>query len=112
MGNPVWGDHAGTNLASFIRREYGSRAYSLGFSALTGSFRQGKGNFPVIPAAPAASVKAQAFQDTSASAVYVDPTALAAMGTRPGAFSFTPTGPSTGHIFLTGLWCPSGTSTG
>lgn len=51
-GDPTWGDRAGTNLGSFIHRDYGAHAYSLGFSALAGSFRMGKANFPVVPSPP------------------------------------------------------------
>ena len=85
-GNPIWGDREGTNLGSFIHRKYGSHARSLGFSAVAGSFRQGKGNFPKLPVAPADSVEAQALQGTGASAVYVGSKQLAAMGAHPGAF--------------------------
>ena len=86
QGNPMWGDRTGTNFGSFIHRRYGNHARSLGFSAVAGSFRQGKGKFPTLPVAPADSVEAQALQGTAASAVYVDPKQLAALGARPGAF--------------------------
>ena len=85
-GNPIWGDRTGTNLGSFIHCRYGNRARSLGFSAVAGSFRQGRGKFPALPVAPPDSVEAQALQATSASAVYVGAKQLMAMGTRPGAF--------------------------
>jgi len=49
QGNPAWGDRTGTNLGSFVHRKYGDHAYSLGFSALTGSYRQGKEKFPLLP---------------------------------------------------------------
>ena len=86
QGNPIWGDHTGTNFGSFIHREYGNNARSLGFSAVTGSFRQGRGKFTAIPVAPAGSVEVQALQGTTASAVYVGTKQLAAIGARPGAF--------------------------
>ncbi len=85
-GPPTWGDRTGTNLGSFIHQKYGNHARSLGFSAVAGSFRQGKGKFPALPFAPADSVEAQAMQGTAASAVYVNTKQLAAMGARPGAF--------------------------
>ncbi len=88
QADPVWGDRAGTNLGSFISREYGNRASSLGFSALDGSFRQGKGKFPAIPVSPADSVEVKALRGTTASAVYVGSKQLAVMGTRPGAFFY------------------------
>lgn len=37
QGDPTWADHTGTNFGSFVHQEYGERAFSLGFSALTGS---------------------------------------------------------------------------
>ncbi len=85
-GSPVWGDRAGTNLGSFIHHRYGSHAQSLGFSAVAGSFRRGRGNFPTLPIAPSDSVEGLALQGTAASAVYVGSKQLAAMGERPGAF--------------------------
>lgn len=84
QGDPTWGDRAGTNLGSFVHREYGEHARSIGFSALAGSFRQGKGSFPIIPTAPADSVEVQALQGTRTS--YVNAPQLAALGKRPGAF--------------------------
>ncbi len=86
QGNPAWGDRTGTNFGSFVHRKYGDHAYSLGFSALTGSYRQGKGKFPLLPPAPPDSVEFRALRDKSASASYVGPSQLAAMGTSPGAF--------------------------
>lgn len=88
QGNPTWGDHAGTNLGSLIHRKYGNRARSLGFSALGGSFRQGKGKFQAMPVAPTDSVEAQALAGITADAIYVGSKQLAAMGKRPGAFFY------------------------
>ena len=96
QGDPTWGDRVGTNFGSFIHREYGNRARSLGFAALAGSFRQGKGRFPSIPVAPADSIEVQTLSRTSASAVYVGSKQLAAMGTRPGAFFY--------HSYQTLAW--------
>ena len=86
QGNPTWGDRAGTNLGWFLHGEYGNRAVSVGFSALAGLFRQGRGTFPAMPVAPADSVEARALQGSDASVVYVDRKRLATMGVRPGAF--------------------------
>jgi erythromycin esterase-like protein len=88
QGSPNWGDEAGTNFGSFIHRKYGSHALALGFSALEGSFRQGKGKFLALPIAPADSVEAQTLEGTTDSAVYVSLKKLAAMKTRPGAFFY------------------------
>ena len=86
QGDPIWGDRSGTNLGSLIHRKYGKRARSIGFSALAGSFRQGKGEYPAIPSAPSDSVEVQTLRGTTAGAVYVGSKQLAAMGTCPGAF--------------------------
>jgi erythromycin esterase-like protein len=86
QGDPTWGDRVGTNFGSFVHRKYGNHAYSLGFSALTGSYRQGKGNFSVMPSAPLDSVEVHALQDGRASASYVGPSQLAAAGAISGAF--------------------------
>lgn len=87
QGDPTWGDRSGTNLGSFIHREYGRNAYSIGFSAVSGSYRRGKGNFTMMPTAPLNSVEARTLQqDGSASASYVGQPRLAARGTVPGAF--------------------------
>ena len=45
-GDPTWGDHTGTNFGSLIHRVYRNHACSLGFGALSGSYRQGKGELP------------------------------------------------------------------
>jgi erythromycin esterase-like protein len=34
QGDPTWGDRTGTNFGSLVHREYGAKAFSLGFSAL------------------------------------------------------------------------------
>lgn len=84
QGDPTWGDRAGTNLGFLIKRRYGNRAYSLGFSAVSGSYRQGKGKFQAMPSAPPNSVEIQALQG-GASDKFVALSQLASMGTIPGA---------------------------
>jgi Erythromycin esterase homolog len=86
QGDPTWGDRAGTNFGSFVHRKYGAHAYSLGFSALTGSYRQGRQDIREMPSVPSDSVEARALHDDRASASYVGPAQLSAMGTLPGAF--------------------------
>ena len=88
QGSPPWGNRAGTNLGSLIHRKYGKHAVSVGFSALGGSFRQGKGKFAAIPMAPADSVEAEALEGSAESAVYVNSKRLAALTVRPGAFFY------------------------
>ena len=94
QGDPVWGDRVGTNFGSFIHQEYGNYASSLGFSAVSGSFRQGKGKFPPIPIAPDNSVEAAALRGTRTG--YLNARQLAALGTLPGAFFY--------HSYQTLAW--------
>jgi erythromycin esterase-like protein len=85
QADPTWGDHTGTNFGSFVHRKYGARAFSLGFSALTGSYRQGRRDFHELPAAPSDSMEAQALRGSGLDAVYVGSAQLASMGVVPGA---------------------------
>lgn len=101
QGNPTWGDRAGTNLGSLIHRKYGNHSLSLGFSAVAGSFRQGKGKFPTLPIAPTDSVEVRALQGTAASAVYVGSKQLAATGT-PSRSVFLPLVPNARMVSLLG----------
>jgi erythromycin esterase-like protein len=80
------------SVVSFIA--YGEHARSIGFSALSGSFRQGKGKFATMPTPPADSVEERALQDSNAS--YVDKLQLAAFGSSPGAFFY--------HSYQTLAW--------
>jgi erythromycin esterase-like protein len=85
QGDPAWADHTGKNFGSYVHQEYGTRAFSLGFSALTGSYRQGRRDVHPMPAAPPDSLEAQALRGSGLNAVYVGSAHLAAMGTLPGA---------------------------
>ena len=82
----TWGDHTGTNFGSFIHRKYGGNAFSLGFSAITGSYRQGGRQIREMPAAPTDSVEVRALRGTDSTASFVRSAQLAAMGAIPGAF--------------------------
>jgi erythromycin esterase-like protein len=96
QGDPTWADHTGTNFGSLIHQQYGARAFSLGFSALTGSYRQSRRNIHEIPTGPADSLEGQALQGSALEAAYVGAAQLAAMGTVPGAIF--------GHSYQTLLW--------
>lgn len=85
QADPTWGDHTGTNFGSFVHQKYGARAFSLGFSALSGSFRKGRRDIQQIPAAPPDSLEAQTLHGTSADAVFVPSSQLETMATLPGA---------------------------
>jgi erythromycin esterase-like protein len=85
QGDPTWGDRTGTNFGSLVHQRYGSHAFSLGFSSLTGFYRQGRRGIKQIPPAPPNSVEAQACCGKN-DAVYVGAARLDSMGTVPGAF--------------------------
>jgi erythromycin esterase-like protein len=87
QGDPAWGDRAGTNFGSFVHQEYGDRAFSLGFSALTGSYKEvGRHGIQEMPVAPPDSIEVQEIGGNRADAIYVGPAQLARIGTSPGAF--------------------------
>jgi erythromycin esterase-like protein len=87
QGGPTWGDRTGTNFGSFVHQKYGDRAFSLGFSALTGSYKEvGRREVQEMPAAPPDSVEVQAMRGNHSDAIYVGPAQLAEMATAPGAF--------------------------
>jgi erythromycin esterase-like protein len=78
----------GENLGAYIHAAYGSRAFALGFSAASGTFRWSRGEFrPIVPAAPGsleASVDAGAGE-----AGYAGPARLQSLGQRASVlFSF------------------------
>jgi erythromycin esterase-like protein len=83
-GDPTWGDRTGMNFGSLVQAKYGERAFSVGFAALGGSYRQGR-EVKEQPVAPLDSVEARALGESGAEAVFVGPAELLAMGTRPGA---------------------------
>ncbi len=104
QAGPTWGDHTGTNFGSFVHQKYGKRAFSLGFSSLTGSYKAvGRRAVQGIPAAPPDSVEAQGFRGKTSDAIYVGPAQLAAMGTVPGAFFVHSYQALSWSIFLDGV---------
>jgi erythromycin esterase-like protein len=86
QADPSWGDRTGTNLGSFVHREYGTRAYSLGFAALAGSYRQGR-EVRLIPVPPPDSLEARV-----------------AHGSGPEPSSSTPTRRCRGRASWMGSW--------
>jgi len=79
---------AGENLGAYIHAAYGPRAFALGFSAASGTFRWSRGEFrPIVPAAPGsleASLAAGAGE-----AAYAGPARLRSLGARASVlFSF------------------------
>ena len=81
QGDPTWADRTGTNFGSLVHREYGARAFSLGFSALAGTYRAGR-DVHDQPAAPGDAIEQAA---GSADAVYVGSAQLESLAARPGA---------------------------
>jgi erythromycin esterase-like protein len=86
QADPTWGDRTGTNFGSFVHQKYGDRVFSLGFSGLTGTYKEVGREVQGMPAAPPDSVEAQALRDKNSDAIYVGSAQLAAMGVVPGAF--------------------------
>jgi erythromycin esterase-like protein len=83
-GDPTWGDRTGANFGALIHQEYGAKAFSLGFSALEGTYRQGR-EAHEQPTAPTDSLEARTFKDASADAVFVGLGELSPLGTIPAA---------------------------
>jgi erythromycin esterase-like protein len=73
------------NFGSYIHQQYGAHAFSLGFAALTGTYREGRHDAHAIPTAPPDSLEAKALQGTNADAVYISASKLLTMGTIPAA---------------------------
>ncbi len=80
------GQITGTNFGLFVHQKYGDRSFSLGFSALTGSYRQPGSGVSEMPTAPPNSAEAQALRAKPSDAIFVGPSQLAEMKTVPGAF--------------------------
>jgi erythromycin esterase-like protein len=75
----------GGNLGRQLHRDYGRRAFALGFSAAGGSFRwSGRESKPIPPAIPE-SLEAAIIGGTRREAAYAGTGALVALGARPGS---------------------------
>lgn len=83
QGDPTWGDRSGTNFGSYVHSEYGTAAFPLGFSAVTGTFRKGGNNINEMPPAPPLSLEAQVLQGGSET-TYIGPAQLVKYGPVPG----------------------------
>ncbi|MFL6858413.1 MAG: erythromycin esterase family protein [Allosphingosinicella sp.] len=74
---------AGSNLGAPLHREYGRRAFALGFSAASGAFHwTPRAPKAILPASPD-SLEGVLTGRGSDEAVYAGPAALAALGVRP-----------------------------
>jgi erythromycin esterase-like protein len=70
-------------LGSYIRNEYGDRAFALGFSALAGSYRMARQSVHDLSAAPDRSIEGEAFVNDNSELRYFDVRQLRDFGAIP-----------------------------
>ncbi len=70
-------------LGSYLHREFGSRAFVLGFSAYSGSYAMTGQRPHTLPAAPANSLEAVAFAGRQSDSAYLSPRTLRKCGPVP-----------------------------
>jgi len=87
----------GRNLGSFVREAYGNRAFALGFTAASGSFRWDRNTTRTIPPAPPNSLEGRAMTGHDRDAVYVGQARLSEMGEIVGAAADD-------HQFVSARW--------
>jgi erythromycin esterase-like protein len=83
-------------LGSYIRREFKSEAFALGFSALSGSYAMVRQPMRPLPAAPANSLEGRAFESGDSATRYFDSSQIRKLGSIPAR----PLGPD----FTTAKW--------
>jgi erythromycin esterase-like protein len=83
---------SGGNLGAYIHHDYGARAFALGFTSASGSFRWARKETKEIPAAAPGSLEAMLVGATG-EALYAGPSRLRALGVRSGA-AFDPRTPA------------------
>lgn len=74
----------GGNLGAYIHRQYGARAFAVGFTSASGSFRWTRGVTKAIPVAVPGALEASLIAGAG-EAAYAGPARLRALGTRPGS---------------------------
>lgn len=84
----------GSNLGTQIAKKYGHRAFALGFSAASGSYRWSSREVKQIAPAPSGSLEASA--EFEGGAAYLDNTRLRALKSRQGALY--------GHKYVVADW--------
>jgi erythromycin esterase-like protein len=82
----------GGNLGAYIRHDYGARAFALGFTSASGSFRWTRKETREIPAAAPGSLEAM-LVGSDGEAFYAGPARLRSLGIRSGA-AFDPQKPA------------------
>jgi erythromycin esterase-like protein len=75
----------GGNLGDYVHRHYSDRAFALGFSAASGSYRYTVRTAREIPSAAPGSLEAIALADTDVDISYLSPQELAALPAMPGS---------------------------
>ncbi len=78
---PNYGDGDLQNLGAYVHAAYGSRAFAVGVTATSGSYRWSSGENRPIPAPPPDALEALALKPDEA--VYIDAEALAKRGVVP-----------------------------
>ena len=79
----VSGQEQRMSLGSYIRRRFGSQAFSLGFSAYGGTYAMGRQPARPLATAPANSLEGRLFGRGESETQYLDPSRLQALGTIP-----------------------------
>jgi len=87
------------NFGSYVHRDYGARAFALGFSAASGEYRYARKNNRPLVAPPSPSLEASAVKSTDDPTAYLGPARLKALGRLPGA-AFS-------HAFENNAWAAS-----
>jgi erythromycin esterase-like protein len=76
------------SLGSYVRRDYGARAFALGFSAASGEYRYARKDNRPLAAPPSPSLERSTVTSADDATAYLDPARLKAIGRLPGgAFS-------------------------
>jgi len=83
------------NLGSYLHEAYGSRAFSIGITAFSGSYRYGN-RHRSQPPAPPDSLEAQAMGGAGSDTVYLGPSRLRRIGVVPSAVF--------DHVYLSENW--------
>ena len=79
----VSGDGGSLPLGSYIRRDFGDQAFTLGFSAYSGTYVVVRPPVRSLSAAPDNSLEAQSFADLDANTVYLNLKQLRKLGSVP-----------------------------
>ena len=73
------------NFGSYVHRDYGARAFALGFSAASGEYRYARKNNRPLAAPPSPSLEQSAVKSADDATAYLNPARLKALARLPGA---------------------------